>query len=185
MGLLFVYVRGNLVPDECQKVYCTCSPHARVAGIAGLLLFVSRTESKFCLQSPHLPPPSTVHGPAFAGPTLLECPPVALPLLASSPRQLTSHKPKPPAAIRLHCPYRPLPPPLPSAGHPPSTGSAHHLSGRHPPLIHPTLPTTLTSPNPRWRRDNSNVSSCNHRNHHPLPYPHNHLKRTATITCHR
>ena len=69
---------------------------------------------------------------------------------------------------------------LPSLGHPPST-------------THPS-PMTTCSPHTAniakmhpapWRRDNSNPSSCNPLNHHPLPYPNNHLKRTAMMTCHR
>jgi len=75
----------------------------------------------------------------------------------------------------------PLPslPPLPSFGHPPSTAhpspaTTCSLHTAHIAKIHPA----------RWRRDNSNPSGCNPLNHH-LPYPYNHLKRTAMVTCHR
>jgi len=76
----------------------------------------------------------------------------------------------------------PLPslPPLPSPGHPPSTAHPSPATTCSPHTAH----IAKMHPAP-WRRDNSNPSSCNSLNHHPLPYPYNHLKRTAMITCHR
>jgi len=90
----------------------------------------------------------------------------------------------PPASVST----APLPslPPLPSPRHPPSTAHPSPATTRSPHTVHTTNNTHITKMHPApWRRDNSNPSSCNPLSDHPLPYPHNHLKSTAMITCQR
>jgi len=90
----------------------------------------------------------------------------------------------PPASVST--PPLPSLPPLPSPGHPPSTAHPSPATTRSPYTAYTTNNTHITKMHPApWRRDNSNPSSCNPLNHHPLPYPYNHLKRAALITCHR
>ena len=162
-----VFSRGD------RKFTCLCVEDLRVK-----VLPRHRHAADTHSPLPAIPP----HKPAFAGPTVLECPPAALSLLtspapgpaASSTHQLISFKHNHPSASQSLVPHVCLHHPPPSVSTSPSASVPWSST------LHCTLTSCddiLPSSSPPHQQhphhqnaDNSNTS-CNAYNHHPLPYP--------------